>query len=317
MNPGQAGWLRPLGRTGLAVSAVCAGGGPIGSMPENFGYDVPAQRGIDTVIRVLHSPISFLDTSNSYSGGESERRIGAAITASGGLPDNFVLATKVDRDGTGDFSGARVRRSVEESLTRLGVDRVPLLYLHDPEHISFEAGMAPGGPVEELRRIRDEGLAMHIGVAGGPVGLLWRYLDTGIFEALITHNRYTLVDRSAEPLIEAASAAGVAVLNAAVYGGGILARGASSSGRYAYSAAPPAILAAVAAIEKTCSGYGVPLPAAALRFSMRNPRITSTIIGISRPERVDECLEHVSLEIPDELWVQLDRHVPAPDYWLN
>jgi D-threo-aldose 1-dehydrogenase len=317
MNPGQAGWLRPLGRTGLAVSAVCAGGGPIGSMPENFGYDVPAQRGIDTVMEILHSPIRFLDTSNSYSGGESERRIGAAIAAYGGLPADFVLATKVDRDGTGDFSGARVRRSVEESLTRLGVDHVPLLHLHDPEHISFSDGMAPGGPVEELRRIRDEGLALHIGVAGGPVGLLRQYLDTGLFEALITHNRYTLVDRSAEPLIEAASAAGVAVLNAAVYGGGILARGTSGSDRYAYSAAPPAVLDAVAAMERACAGYGVPLAAAALRFSMRDPRVTSTIIGISRPERVGECLEYVALDLPDELWDELDRHVPPPEYWLN
>ena len=317
MSPLPADWLRQLGRTGLTVSAVCAGGGPLGGMPENFGYDVPAQRGIDTVTAVLHSPIRFLDTSNSYSGGESERRVGAAIVAGGGLPGDFVLATKVDRDGSGDFSGARVRRSLEESLARLGVDRVPLLYMHDPEHISFEAAMAPGGPVKELQRIRDEGLALHLGVAGGPVGLLHRYLRTGIFAALITHNRYTLVDRSADPLIEAAWAAGVAVVNAAVYGGGILARGAAASDRYAYRPAPRAVRDAVAAIEKDCAGYGVPLAAAALRFSLRDPRITSTIVGFSRPERVGECLRHVTLDIPDELWPALEQHVPAPEYWLN
>jgi D-threo-aldose 1-dehydrogenase len=310
-------WLRPLGQTRLTVSAVCAGGGPLGSMPQNFGYDVPAQRGIDTVTRVLHSPIRFLDTSNGYSHGESERRIGAAMAAAGGLPEDFVLATKVDRDHNGDFSGARVRHSIEESLTRLGMDQVPLLYLHDPEHISFEAGMAPGGPVEELQRIRDEGLARHLGVAGAPVGLMRSYVDTGIFDALLTHNRYTLVDRSAEPLIEAASAAGVAVINAAIYGGGILATGVAGSDRYAYSPAPQVVLRAVAEIEKACVASGVPLPAAALRFSMRDPRITSTIIGISRPERVDECLSHVTWDIPDELWAEIDRHLPAPEYWLN
>jgi D-threo-aldose 1-dehydrogenase len=310
-------WLRPLGRTGLTVSAVCAGGGPLGSMPQNFGYDVPAERGIDTVIRVLRSPIRFLDTSNSYSGGESERRIGAAVAATGGVPGDFVLATKVDRDRNGDFSGARVRRSIEESLTRLDMQQVPLLYLHDPEHISFEAAMAPGGPVEELQRIRDEGLARYLGVAGGPVGLMRQFVDTGVFDAVLTHNRYTLVDRSAEPLIEAASAAGVAVVNAAIYGGGILAKGVAGSDRYAYSAAPQAVLRAAAAIEEACAVYGVPLPAAALRFSMRDPRITSTIIGISRPERVDECLSHVTWKIPDEFWAEVDRHVPAPRYWLN
>jgi D-threo-aldose 1-dehydrogenase len=299
------------------VSAVCAGGGPLGGMPQNFGYDVPAQRGIDTVTRVLRSPITFLDTSNSYSGGESERRIGAAVAAAGGLPEGFVLATKADRDRNGDFSGARVRRSVEESLTRLGMPGVPLLYLHDPEHISFEAAMAPGGPVEELQRIRDEGLAGHIGVAGGPVGLMRRYIDTGIFDVLLTHNRYTLVDRSADALIEAASAAGVAVVNAAVYGGGILARGVAGCDRYAYSAAPQAVLAAVAAIEKACAAAGIPLPAAALRFSVRDPRIASTVVGISWPRRVEECLGHVCREIPEEFWAEIDRHVPAPRYWLD
>lgn len=310
-------WLRPLGRTGLTVSAVCAGGGPLGSMPQNFGYDVPAERGIDTVIRVLRSPIRFLDTSNSYSGGESERRIAAAVAAAGGLPEGFVLATKVDRDRNGDFSGARVRRSIEESLTRLDMRQVPLLYVHDPEHISFEAAMARGGPIEELQRIRDEGLARYLGVAGGPVGLMRQFVDTGVFDAVLTHNRYTLVDRSAEPLIEAASAAGVAVVNAAIYGGGILAKGAAGSDRYGYSAAPQAVLQAVAGIEKACAAYGVPLPAAALRFSMRDPRVTSTVIGISRPERVDECLSHVTWKIPGEFWAEVDRHVPAPRYWLN
>jgi len=286
-------------------------------MPQNFGYEVPAQRGIDTVIEVLRSPIRFLDTSNNYSGGESERRIGTAIAGLGGLPGDFVLATKVDRDSRGDFSSVRIRRSIEESLLRLGVEQVPLLYLHDPEHISFEAAMAPGGPVAEMQRIRDDGLALHLGVAGGPVGLLSRLVDTGVFEALITHNRYTLVDRSAERLIEAAAAAGVAVVNAAVYGGGILARGAAGSDRYAYRPAPAAIRHAVAVMEKTCARYGVPLAVAALRFSLRDPRITSTIIGISRPERVAECLRYVSSEVPDELWPELDRHVPKPEYWLN
>jgi D-threo-aldose 1-dehydrogenase len=126
-----------------------------------------------------------------------------------------------------------------------------------------------------------------------------------------------LVDRSAGTLIDAASAAGVAVVNAAIYGGGILAKGATGSNRYAYQTAPAAVLQAVAEMERACASYGVPLAAAALRFSMRDQRISSTIIGISRPERVDECLEHVTLDIPDQLWAELERHVPAPEYWLN
>jgi D-threo-aldose 1-dehydrogenase len=309
-------WQRPLGGTGLTVSAVCAGTALLASMPRLFGYEVPEERAIATVMRVIAGPITFLDTSNDYGGGESEQRIGTALARAGGVPDGFVLATKVDPDGT-DFSGARVRRSLEESLTRLGLSRVPLLYLHDPERISFEDGVARGGPVEELLRIRDEGLAGHIGVAGGPVGLMERYVRTGAFEVLITHNRWTLLDRSADGLLDAAVEWGVAVVNAACFGGGILAKGSAASDRYAYRTAHPEVLEAVRGMEAACARYGVPLPAAALQFSLRDPRIASTVVGFSRPERVDECVAHATAGIPDDLWPELEALVPGSDHWLR
>ena len=310
-------WFRPLGGTGLTVSALCAGGGPLGSMPENFGYEVGFERGVETAAQVLAGPITFLDTANGYSDGESERRIGTAVRRAGGLPEGFVLATKVDRDAAGDFSGPRVRRSLEESLGRLGLDRVPLLYLHDPEHISFAAGMAPGGPVAELIRIREEGLAGHLGVAGGPVGLMQQYVGTGVFEALITHNRYTLVDRSADALIADAHARGLAVMNAAVYGGGILAGGAASTDRYGYRPAPAATLDAVRGIEDACRRHGVPLAAAALQFSTRDERICSTVIGFSRPERVGEAVRLATHPVPAEFWAEIEEHLPAAENWLH
>jgi len=310
-------WLRPLGGTGLTVSAVCAGGGPLGGMPANFGYSVPAERAIATVRRVLAGPITFLDTSNGYSHGESERRIGAALAQAGGVPDGFVLATKVDPDASGDFSGARVRRSVEESLERLGLSRVPLLYLHDPERISFDEAMAADGPVAELQRIHDEGLAEHLGVAGGPVELMERYVRTGAFEVLITHNRYTLVDRSAECLLDTAVGQGVAVVNAAAHGGGILAKGSAATTRYAYREAHPEVLAAVRGMEAACARRGVPLAAAALQFSLRDERVTSTIVGFTRPERVDECVAQAEQPIPEMLWPELEKLVPRAELWLH
>ncbi len=309
-------WQRPLGGTGLTVSAVCAGTALLGSMPQIFGYEVPEERAIATVARVLAGPITFLDTSNDYVGGESEQRIGTALARAGGVPDGFVLATKVDPDGA-DFSGARVRRSLEESLIRLGLSRVPLLYLHDPERISFEDGVARGGPVEELLRLRDEGLAGHIGVAGGPVGLMERYVRTGLFEVVITHNRWTLLDRSARELLDAAAEQGVAIVNAACFGGGILAKGSAASDRYAYRSAHPEVLEAVRGMEAACARYGVPLAAAALQFSLRDPRIASTVVGFSRPERVDECVAHATTAIPDELWPELEALVPGSELWLR
>jgi D-threo-aldose 1-dehydrogenase len=318
-RPDTPDWLRPLGKTGLTVSAVCAGGGPLGSMPGAFGYEVSDERGIATARRVLDGPITFLDTSNGYSAGESERRIGVALRAAGGLPPGFVLATKVDPGPDGDFSGSRVRASLEESLERLGLSRVQLLYLHDPERIDFGYATGPGGPVDALVELRRQGLADHIGVAGGPAPLLRRYLETGVFEALITHNRYSLVDRSADELIGFAHESGVAVVNAAVFGGGVLAQGVGTGGsaRYAYQEASPEVVARIRAIEAACARHEVPLAAAALRFSVRDKRIASTIVGFSRPERVDETVRLASWPVPDELWTELAPLAAPPEFWLD
>src|SRR4051812_1214545 len=214
--------LRPLGRTGLSAPALCIGTSAIGSIPRIYGYEVGTDQALETLRAVFDGPIRFIDTSNSYGGGESERRIGTVLRERGGVPGDFLLSTKVDPDATGDFSGARVRRSLDESCERLGLDVLPLVYLHDPERIDFADATAPGGPVEALVALRDEGRIGHIGVAGGPVDLLRRFVGLGVFEAVITHNRFTLLDRSAEPLLHDCAEAGVAVVNGAPFGGGIL-----------------------------------------------------------------------------------------------
>ncbi|MER7717645.1 aldo/keto reductase [Streptomyces flaveolus] len=316
-GPDAADWLRPLGATGQTVSAVCAGGAVLGSLPGMFGYEVPHEQATATVRRVLGGPITFLDTSNGYAAGESERRIGAALAEAGGLPDGFVLATKVDPDPAGDFSGSRVRASLEESLERLGLSRVPLLYLHDPERMDYAYATAPGGPVDTLLALRREGLVEHIGVAGGPVPLLRRYLETGAFEVLLTHNRFTLVDRSADELIDFAHERGVGVVNAAVFGGGVLARGTARSTSYAYRQAPPEVVDRIRAMERACESHGVPLAAAALQFSLRDPRISSTVVGLSRPQRVDETVRNASWHVPDELWAELEPLAAPGRYWLG
>ncbi len=307
---------RPLRATGLHVTPLCFGAASLGSMPETFGYAVPRDRAIATVRRALSGPVNFVDTAAGYTDGESERRIGAVLREIGGRPDGFVIATKVDRDGkTGDFSGDQVRRSAEGSLERLGLESFQLLYLHDPEHLSFEEGVAAGGPLEALVRLRDEGLAQHIGVAGGPVALMTQYVRTEAFQVVLTHNRWTLVDRSAGALIDEAVALGLAVVNAAPFGGGLLARGADSTSRYAYHDAPPEVLDRVRSMEDICAAHGVPLPAAALQFSMRDPRIDSTVVGVTRPERVDETVRLASWPIPDDVWAALQEVAAPTHFW--
>jgi D-threo-aldose 1-dehydrogenase len=310
---------RTLGSTGLSVTPICFGTSPLASMARLYGYDVDDEQAVATVLAMFASPITFLDTSNGYGEhGEAEVRIGEAIRRNGGLPEGVVLATKVDPDpATGDFSGDRVRASLEESLERLGLDTVPLLHLHDPERISFEEGIAPGGPVEALVDLRERGLVGHLGVAGGPVGLMQQYLDTGEFEVVLSHNRYTLIDRSAEVLFQRAADAGYGVINAAPYGGGMLAKGPDVQTKYAYGERDDRIRAAAEGMQVACARAGVPLAAAALQFSMRSPVVHSTVVGVTSPERMAQTVQLAETAIPDELWDELDRLAPPRELWLD
>jgi D-threo-aldose 1-dehydrogenase len=273
---------RTLGRTGLSVSPVCVGTSALGSHPTQYGYEVSTDTAVATIRRVMEGPFNFVDTSNEYGhGGDSERRIGQALAEAGGLPEGFVVATKVDPIvGTTDFSGDRVRRSVEESLERLGLDRLQLVYFHDPEKITFEEGTAAGGPLEALIELRDQGV-------------------------VISHNRYTLVDQTAEPLIQDAASRGVAFVNAAPFGGGMLVKGPDAVPNYCYGPASEAIIGRVRKMQKLCETYSVPLAAAALQFSTRDPRVASTIVGMSEPGRVDQTARLAEWDIPAELWSRL------------
>lgn len=313
--PGSSTWLRPLPGTGLTVSAVCLGGSPLGSMPSNYDRDVPADEGIATVRAALGSAIRFVDTSNGYGDGESERRIGAALREVGGLPEDVVVATKVDPEGR-DYSGDRVRASVAESRARLGLDHLPLVHLHDPEFHEFAELTARGGAVDTLVALKEAGEIGAIGLAGGRVQEIARYLALGVFDVLLVHNRWTLLDRSAGDLLDEATARGMGVLNAAVHGGGILAK-PDTVRKYGYRPAPPEVLDAVAAMRVVCERHGTDLATAALQFSLRDDRFASTIVGMSRPERVASTLAAASVELPEEIWAELEELLPPRDVWLD
>lgn len=314
---------RTLGPTGLEVGPLCIGCAPLGDMPETFAYSVAEEDALATVRAFFSSPINFLDTAASYGDGESERRIGLVIREMGGVPPGYVVGTKADRDlKTGEFSGAAIQRSVERSIQLLGMDYLPLVWLHDPEHSTFENVMSKGGAVETLLRLKDEGTIGHVGLAGGPVDEMMRYIETGAFEAIITHNRYTLLNRSAEKFIARAIELGMGVLNAAPYGSGILAKGPDAYARYAYQDASPEMIETTRQLEAICKRYNVPLAAAALQFSTRDPRITSTIVGMSRPERLDQTVELMKVVIPDEMWPELnavgfDSEDPEAKRWTS
>lgn len=300
--------MKPLGRTGLSVTPLCFGASALGDMPDTYGYAVDEERAFATIRAIFDGPANFLDTANNYGFGRSEERIGAVIRERGGLPEGFVLSTKLDRDmETRRLDAARVRASVEESLTRLNLDRIPLLHLHDPEHArDLSEITGEGGALSELFKLKEEGLAQAVGLAMGRVDLQFALLKDWPFDALINHNRYTLLNRAADQMFDYAHAQGMAVLNAAPYAGGVLAKGSAEMPRVTYQEASDDALAPVRQVEAICAEHGVAPGAVALQFSMRDPRITSTVVGVSKPERVTQTLDWAAAPIPGAVWTALE-----------
>jgi D-threo-aldose 1-dehydrogenase len=298
---------RKLGRTQLAVTPICFGTSSLGNMPDTYGYEVNAEEARRTIRAMFDSPINFLDASRNYGFGRSEERVGDVIREWGGLPGGFVISTKLDRDmQTRRFDKAQARRSLEESLQALGLDRVQLLHLHDPEHAaSLAEATGRDGALAELFRMKEEGLAEAVGLAAGKVEVMLPLLKQWEFDALITHNRFMLTNRNAEEMIDFAANKGIAVLNAAPYAGGVLAKGSSQMPRYVYQEAGAETLAPVKRVEAVCAKHGIPPGAAALQFSLRDRRIASTICGISKPERIKETLDWASFPISEAAWAEL------------
>lgn len=279
---------------GAALEKITIGTSPLGKRPE---------RGELLADAMLASPFRQIDTSNNYAAGESERLLGGAIARLGGLPAGKVVFSKVDEHPvTGVFDADRVRRSFDETRERLGLDTLPLLHFHDPYSLEVSQAMAPGGPVSALLALRDEGAIGAIGIAAGKRALMEEYVRTDAFDAVLNHNRWTLVDRSAATLWNLATERRMAVFNAAPFGGGILAGSTTRGPKYAYSEASGDLLAFIDRMQGLAAEWGIELAAAAVQFSMGDPRIHSTVVGMSSIARLESLPGLASAEIPDGFW---------------
>jgi D-threo-aldose 1-dehydrogenase len=290
---------RAIGQTGLSVTPIGFGTAALGGMPDTYGHDVDEDTARDTVRAIFDSPVNLLDTSRNYGLGRAEARVGAVIRERGGLPEGFVLSTKLDRDmDSGQFDGDRARRSAEESLEALGLDRFQILHLHDPEHARDLTEITrKGGALETLFRMKEEGLVQAAGIAMGRIDVLLPILRDWPFDVVLSHNRFTLLNRSAAPVIDLAAERGIAFFNAAPFAGGVLAKGTATVRRITYQDADDAALAPIRSIEALCQRDGVAPGALALQFSMQKTTITSTVVGVSRPDRVAQTLDWARQDI--------------------
>ncbi|MHA7189424.1 aldo/keto reductase [Arthrobacter sp. MDT2-16] len=304
-----------IGTTMRAPSALTIGA-------SNFGRGTSPQsdgeaKAISLAEASLTAGHAYLDTSNNYADGRSEAVIGQAIQRLGDRLSTEVI-TKVDPDPiSGRFDRDRVLASFEESLSRLGVDRLPLLHLHDPDMLTMAQALGRRGVVEGLVELRSSGAVDAIGVAGGSVPMMSAYLATGEFDAVLCHNRYTLIDQSAEVLFTEARQRNMTIFNAAPFGAGILSTGAQPNARYAYQSADEKLTSWVQQVEILCAELQVTLPAVALAFSLKSPLIDSTVVGASSVERIADLTRLSQEVIPDQFWDQLTALGPAPSPVLD
>lgn len=279
--------------------------------------------------------IRYFDTAPHYGLGLSERRLGAFLATR--PREDYLVSTKVGRllrpnpEGAGtldlandfavpadtrrvwDFSADGIRRSVEESLERTGLDRFDVLYLHDPERHSLREGLDSALPA--LAGLREEGLVDAIGVGSMDTRALLASVQTGLLDLLMVAGRYTLAEQTAlADVVPACRAHGVEIVNASVFNSGLLATDRPGAGaRYDYGQAPPEVLARVQAIAAVCREFGVSLPAAALQYTLRDDAVRTIVVGGSRPAQLQQNAEHMRVSIPEELWQALagQKLIPA------
>jgi D-threo-aldose 1-dehydrogenase len=299
--------MKPVGKTGLEISEIGFGTAPLGEMPDTYGYSVDEATARAALHAIFDGPVNLMDTSRNYGLGRSEQRIGDAIRERGGLPAGFVLSTKLDRDmQTGRFDGARARRSFEESLGALGLDHVQMLHLHDPEHaLDMTEITRKGGALDMLFQLKAEGLASSVGLAMGRLDIMLPLVKAWPFDVVLSHNRYSLLNRSADALFDYARSKDMTVINAAPYAGGVLAKGSAQVSKITYQDVDAAKLEPVRRIEQICAAHGIAPGAAALQFSLHDPRIASTVVGVSRAERVAQTLRWADQAISAETWAEL------------
>ncbi|MEV1241516.1 aldo/keto reductase [Nonomuraea sp. NPDC050022] len=271
--------------------------------------------------------VRLFDTAPHYGVGLSERRLGAALAGREG----YVLSTKVGRllvpstvDGRDeqgfdvpaafervwDFSGDGVRRSLEESLARLGLDRVDIALIHDPD---AHADQAISEAYPALAELRSQGVIGAIGVGMNQWQVPLRFVQETDIDVVMLAGRYTLIDQSGLPLLDACAERGVRVLAAGVFNSGLLAT-STPGGTYNYEPAPAEVLDRARRIAKVCERYDVPLPQAAMAFPFRHPAVASIVIGARSPEEVATNAALWERPVPDNLWSELEAEglLPRP-----
>lgn len=318
---------REIGRTGLSVTELGLGGGPFGNLMAPVS-DAEARA---TIEGAWEAGFRYFDTAPVYGFGLSERRVGLALRELG--REDAVLSTKVGRllrpdagwhpfrrmfpDAAPfrpdyDYSYDGVMRSFEDSLQRLGLDRIDILYMHDISAETHGDALPPllrtamDGGYRAMDELRRNGDVKAIGLGVNEWEVCETAMDHGRWDVFLLAGRFTLLEH--EPLksfLPRCEREGVSVVVGAPFNSGILARGAAEGVTYNYEPAPADVLSRVRGIEDICRAHGVPLATAALQYPLRHPSVVSVIPGMASLDQLRWNVERMGQPVPDGLWDDL------------
>jgi len=307
----------PFGRTRLRVTQLGLGSAPLGGLFEVVTED-EAHRVVDAA---WGAGIRFFDTAPLYGHGLAEQRMGDVLRTK--PRDEFVLATKVGRllradappepgqayvgvppvNPVFDFSYDGVMRSVDESLARLGLDRIDILHIHDPDD-HYEQALH--GAYRALDTLRSEGTISAVGAGMNQAEMLARFARDANFDCFLLAGRYTLLDRiGAQELLPLCEERGIAVVAGGVFNSGILAD-PKADAHYNYRPAPPELIRRALELKAVCERHGVDLKAAALQFPLRHPAIPVVLTGPRSVAELEENIRMFEAPIPDDLWQEIE-----------
>lgn len=324
---------RALGRGGLRVGPHAFGVAPIA----NLAREVSEQAAFEALEAAWLSGVRYYDTAPHYGLGLGERRLGEFLRTK--PREEYIVSTKVGRllvenprgaqpDTEGfavtselmrrlDYSSDGVRRSLEDSLERMGVGHVDVVYVHDPDDHYREA---MDGAFPALDALRSEGVITSYGAGMTHTAMLAEFVRHTDLDVVMCASRYTLLEQGAlADLLPAASEHDVSIVAAAVFNSGLLARDRpSAEATYDYAPAPASLIARVNAIADVCEAHGVPLPAAALQFALGHRAVATVCAGARSADQVLRNAALVNFPIPDQLWADLaagaliDASAPFP-----
>jgi D-threo-aldose 1-dehydrogenase len=302
---------RRLGQTDVMVPVLGLGTAPLGGWPTA----VPREQGVATVQRAWDAGVRYFDTAPFYGHGNSEGFVGAVLAAQ--PRDSFTLSTKVGRllvPGSGeselfagtpplepilDYSAEGTLRSLRESLDRLGLDRIDVAFIHDPDE-HHDAALE--GAFHALAELRAEGRLGAIGVGMNWSEPLARFAREAEFDCFLLAGRYTLLEQGAlDELLPEVTERSMSIVAGGVYNSGVLIDPRPGA-HYDYAPAAPEVIDRAQALQAACAQFDVPLRAAAIQFPLAHPAVASVVVGARTPQEVDDNLAMLAVDIPGELW---------------